>query len=601
MKRNIKNIIMICLIIIMVIGNYLVMNNIKNNVSVNNEFSIKHGDNKELKENNKKEKNNSATTKKSKKEKNKENKEEKNNGDIKVNNLEENTPPNMEMGTPPSMPLDMNEKENNISKVYYVIFGINSFVIALTIMYLIMSRMNKKTFKETFMDKDKIVITGLCSLILTALLTYFSIYLTNSYFVNNKVKGSNITNDSKNSSGNNSKNISYTSSKEITENDTITSGTFTSSNEDENAISISGDIDVTLSDIEVSKEGDSEGGDNTSFYGTNSAIIAKDGANVTIKNIKVTTEANGANGVFSYGGSATTNNEKSDGTTVNISDSVITTTKNNSGGIMTTGGGFMNAKNLTITTDGQSSAAIRSDRGGGTVNVEGGSYTSNGVGSPAIYSTADITVKDATLTSTTSEGIIIEGKNSVTLDNVTLVDTHTKNVKSKTYKNIFIYQSMSGDAKEGTAEFTSKNSKITTNHGDSFYVTNTTAIINLENNEIINNDSEGYFLRIGADSWGTEGKNGGIVTLNMTNQKVNGNISVDNISSLSMKITKESYFEGSINKDNTAKEINLTIDSTSTIKLTSDSYVTSLNDSDLTYSNIDFNGYKLYVNGKSIN
>ena len=105
-----------------------------------------------------------------------------------MDNLEEDTPPNMEMGMPPSMPLDMNEKENNISKVYYVIFGINSFVIALTIMYLIMSKMNKKTYKETFMDKDKIVITGLCSLILTGLLTYFSIYLTNSYFVNNKVK-----------------------------------------------------------------------------------------------------------------------------------------------------------------------------------------------------------------------------------------------------------------------------------------------------------------------------------------------------------------------------------------------------------------------------
>ena len=36
---------------------------------------------------------------------------------------------------------------------------------------------------------------------------------------------------------------------------------------------------------------------------------------------------------------------------------------------MTTGGGTMNANNLTIVTDGNSSAAIRSDRGGGTVTV----------------------------------------------------------------------------------------------------------------------------------------------------------------------------------------------------------------------------------------
>lgn len=41
--------------------------------------------------------------------------------------------------------------------------------------------------------------------------------------------------------------------------------------------------------------------------------------------------------------------------------------------------------------------------------------------------------------------------------------------------------------------------------------------------------------------------------------------------------------------------------STSKIKLTGDSYVTSLEDADTTYSNIDFNEYKLYVNGVAIN
>ena len=37
------------------------------------------------------------------------------------------------------------------------------------------------------------------------------------------------------------------------------------------------------------------------------------------------------------------------------------------------------------------------------------------------------------------------------------------------------------------------------------------------------------------------------------------------------------------------------------IKLTGNSYVTSLDNADSSNSNIDFNGYKLYVNGKSIN
>ena len=300
---------------------------------------------------------------------------------------------------------------------------------------------------------------------------------------------------------NNNSSTTYSAVKEITTDENIDGGEFVSTNSDENAILASGNITATLANITVTKTGDSDGGDNTSFYGTNSAILAKDGANLTIKNTDITTDATGANGVFSYGGSATTDNSNSDGTIVNISDSTITTNKDNSGGIMTTGGGIMNAKNLTITTAGTSSAAIRSDRGGGTVTVDQGTYKTTGKGSPAIYSTANITVKNATLIATASEGAIIEGKNSITLENVDLTDTNNAlNGQSTTYKNIFLYQSMSGDAASGEAVFTAKNSAITTNQGDSFYVTNTTAEINLENNQIINNDASGNFLRIQKDS-----------------------------------------------------------------------------------------------------
>ena len=489
--------------------------------------------------------------------------------------------------SPPSMP------NNNTSLIQYVVLGINAFVISSILVYLILSKGNKKGFKETFQDSDKVIISVLGTILLTGALTFTSILLTKN------ISSNPMNNNMGMPGGNNS--VSYSSSKEITSNEEITSGSYTSNTKDENAISVSGKVEATLSNIEVSKTGDSNGGDNTSFYGTNSAIIAKDGANVTIKNANITTDATGANGVFSYGGSATTNNSSSDGTIVNISDSTITTSKDNSGGIMTTGGGVMNATNLNITTAGTSSAAIRTDRGGGVVTADGGTYKTTGKGSPAIYSTANITVKNATLIATASEGAIIEGKNSITLENVELTDTNNElNGQSTTYKNVFLYQSMSGDAATGEAVFTAKNSTITTNNGDSFYVTNTTATINLENNTIQNYDSTGNFLRIKADSWGNSGNNGGVVTLNMTNQKVTGNIVVDNISTLKM-VMKDSYFEGSINSDNTAKEIVLKLDSSSVLNLTGNCYVTSLIDADTSYSNINFNGFKLYVNGKAIN
>lgn len=412
----------------------------------------------------------------------------------------------------------------------------------------------------------------------------------------------NTNNDNNNRiiDGNNNKSVSYKSIKEITKDEDIKDDSFKSTSADENVIMVLNKAKSNVSDISIDKKGDSSSGDNTSFYGINSALLVKDGAEVSIKNVVINTDATGANGVFSYGGSATTKNSSGDGTTVNISDSKITTLKDNSGGIMTTGGGVMNATNLNITTSGTSSAAIRSDRGGGKVTVNKGTYVTRGRGSPAVYSTADITVKNSTLVSEVSEGLIIEGKNKIAIENVNLTDTNNVlHGQSTTYKNIFIYQSMSGDADVGTAEFSAKGSTITTNKGDSIYVTNTKANITLDSNTIINNDKDGNFIRLQNDSWGSSGSNGGNVNLVLSNQKINGNIVVDSISELSMELKKSSY-EGTINNLDNAKRIKLVLDKTSKIKLTGDSYVSELVDVDTRYSNIDFNGYKLYVDGKLI-
>lgn len=82
----------------------------------------------------------------------------------------------------------------------------------------------------------------------------------------------------------------------------------------------------------------------------------------------------------------------------------------------------------------------------------------------------------------------------------------------------------------------------------------------------------------------------------MTKQKAIGNIAIDSISTLDMTMNDNSYYEGIINGSNEAKSITLKLDSTSKIKSTGDSYITTLDDADTSYENIDFNGYTLYVN-----
>lgn len=387
--------------------------------------------------------------------------------------------------------------------------------------------------------------------------------------------------------GNNA-NVLHNGATEISSDTTNNLQTYSSTEGSQNAFLVTNGTSK-ISNAKITKSGNSND-ENSDFYGTNAAVLVKNGT-LNIDGGSVTTNGSHANGVFAYANG-----------TINLTNTNIKTTSNNSGAIMVTGGGKLNATNVTAETDGNSSAPIRSDRGGGIMIVNGGKYTANGIGSPVIYSTANVTVNNATLISTKSEGAVVEGKNSITLNNVNLTDTNTTlNGNSETYKNIFIYQSMSGDADEGLASFSAKDSTITTNKGDTIFVTNTKATISLTNNKIINNDSTGAFLRIQSGKWGRSGSNGGDVTLNVNNQTIMGDIFVDNISTLNMKLTNGSNYTGKINGNNTAKNITLSLDSTSKIKLTGDAYVTNLEDADSSYSNINFNGYKLYVNGIAIN
>ena len=372
--------------------------------------------------------------------------------------------------------------------------------------------------------------------------------------------------------------VSYLTADDITINETL-------ENSEDGGHAITADAeDVSYSNIKVVKTGEASG-DEADFYGENAAIYATNGATLDLKEIVVETAGTHANAVFSYG----------DGTTVNISDSVITTSGNCSGGLMTTGGGTMNATNLTIHTTGNSSAAIRSDRGGGIVNVTGGSYTTDGTGSPVIYSTADITVSDARMESTASQGVVVEGKNSVTLNDVTLIaDNNTKNSnKSDYYQAVMIYQSMSGDAAQGEASFTMNGGSLTNQNGDIFFVNNTLCTINLSHAEIVNNGG-GVFLRAAAAGWGSEGSNGGHVTMNASGQEINGDMVVDDVSSLNLYLTDSSTFTGAINSDGDAGEVYVELSGGSKWVLTGDSYITSLTcDAD----SIDLNGHTLYVNG----
>ena len=344
---------------------------------------------------------------------------------------------------------------------------------------------------------------------------------------------------------------------------------------DENAALVSNGSEVTFSNDAISrKSSDSQGGDNSSFYGVGAAVLATDGT-AYVKDSTVTTDSKGGAGLFAYG----------DGT-VYAADTDITTQQDTSGGIHAAGGGKLYAWDLNVETKGESSAAIRSDRGGGTMVVDGGTYTSNGVGSPAVYCTADIAVNNAELTANGSEAVCIEGLNSLRLYNSNLTGNMSDDEQNDTTWTVILYQSMSGDSEVGNSTFQMDGGTITSKNGGLFYTTNTECTITLKDVDITYNDDNEFFLQCTGTNnqrgWGQSGANGSDCNFTADSQDMKGNVIWDSISDLDFYMTNGSTLEGAfVNDESNAGNggdgyCNVVIDKDSTWTVTGDSTITSL-------------------------
>ena len=368
---------------------------------------------------------------------------------------------------------------------------------------------------------------------------------------------------------------SYDAANEYSSDETVSDTSLESTGTDENAALVSNGAEVAFSNDAISRtSSDSQGGDNSSFYGVGAAVLATDGT-AYVKGSTVTTDSKGGAGLFAYG----------DGT-VYAADTDITTQQDTSGGIHAAGGGKLYAWDLNVETNGESSAAIRSDRGGGTMVVDGGTYTSNGVGSPAVYCTADIAVNNAELTANGSEAVCIEGLNSLRLYNSNLTGNMSDDDQNDTTWTVILYQSMSGDSEVGNSTFQMDGGTITSKNGGLFYTTNTECTITLKDVDITYNDDNEFFLQCTGNNnqrgWGQSGANGSDCNFTADSQDMKGNVIWDSISDLDFYMTNGSTLEGAfVNDESNAGNggdgyCNVVIDKDSTWTVTGDSTITSL-------------------------
>ena len=448
---------------------------------------------------------------------------------------------------------------------------------------------------------------------------------------------------------------------------TADKGVYSSSSSDENAVLVKNNGVLKLADSIINKTGDTQStGDDADFYGINSAVLVNTNGSLDIANVKITTNSKGSNGIFvtnaessgsssdgalldgnglaedsgSNGGAppempsgdgsgavppempdsngasnggepssmGASNQDSVDGTTeANIENVEITTYSDKSRGLDATYNGIINGKNVIINTNGQSCAALATDRGEGEVHVTDselntGVSKESGRGSPIIYSTGNITVENSKGCAYVSQIACIEGKNSIELTDCDFSaaagGNREDNGEYVDLGGVFIYQSMSGDADVGTSTFTAKNSALSIQSDSEYYdsapmfhVTNTKAIVNLDHCEL--NFGSGTLLDVsGQSQWGTVGSNGGELTFNACGEILDGNVIVDSISSLNMTLSDTSFI-GAINPSDDFGETHVVIESGSDWTLDGDSHMTSLENN----GEINYEGHTLYVDG----
>ena len=386
---------------------------------------------------------------------------------------------------------------------------------------------------------------------------------------------------------------SYTAVNEYIEDTTVSNETIESTGTDENAALISSGANVTLDNDTITRtSADSQGGDNSSFYGVGAAVLATDGT-AYVKDGSVTTDAAGGAGLFAY-----------DDGTVYASGTTVETTQDTSGGVHVAGGGTLYGWDLDVETNGESSAAIRSDRGGGTMVLDGGNYVSNGVGSPAIYSTADIAVSNASLTANGSEAVCIEGLNSIHLYDCDLTGNMSDLDQNDNTWTVILYQSMSGDSEVGNSTFQMDGGSLTSENGGVFYTTNTESTITLNNVDINYNDDNEFFLQCTGNTnqrgWGQSGVNGADCHFTGISQDMQGDVIWDSISDLDFYLTEGSSLTGAVVDDESyAGEggegyCNVYISADSTWTVTGDSTVSSLENEGTI---VDSNGKTVTIQG----
>lgn len=298
--------------------------------------------------------------------------------------------------------------------------------------------------------------------------------------------------------------------------------------EDTSALYVKSGGQAELADARIETHGDTSSDENSSFYGLNAGVLVTAASSAELDNPYILTTGRGANGLFATG----------KGAQLVMRGGDVVASGDGAHGVMTSFGGEARIEDVRMRTSGAHAAPIATDRGGGRVAVRGGTFLAAGEGSPGIYSTGDIQVQGAVVRATGSEAAVIEGQNSIVLE-----DTQLSGEK---LAGVMIYQSFSGDAEGHQGSFRMKGGSLGAGEGPLFFVTNAAAQIELAGVQL--QTASGILVKAGPARWGRSGQNGGDARLAVSHQILQGDLVAEAGSHVSLSMTDASRLTGRIQR-----------------------------------------------------
>ncbi|NLT36358.1 MAG: hypothetical protein GXX83_10740 [Gaiellales bacterium] len=258
-----------------------------------------------------------------------------------------------------------------------------------------------------------------------------------------------------------------------------------------------------------------------------------------------------------------------DGCSLSISEDSLTIETDGLGAVLAVNGGEATLSNADIVTTGVASIPLAVDRGGAGITATDCRVVSSGGESPCLYSTGDMVIQGGVYEAMVSEAAVVEGDGSLMVAEAALSSKSNDGA-------VLLFSTATDGTTTALGSFTMEGGALVyaDRHGSLFTVSNCTCVISLSKVDMA--ALSGQLLTAAAGEWGAPGSNGGHAVLHADNQQLAGVLSADALSTLDMSLQNGSSLSGSINPTGMAAEAHLTLDASSTWKVSEDSHLTSL-------------------------